>query len=68
MKMKKMLAALLAVCMLLTMLPVAAFAAGVDHDIVITEQGDLKVDGVLIKTKDDANKLGYGVAWVYEPG
>ena len=28
MKMKKMLAALLAVCMLLTMLPVAAFAAG----------------------------------------
>ena len=67
MKMKKMLAALLAVFMLLTMLPISVFAAGVDYDIVIDSVG-FAVNGEYIDSEEEAVELGFGTAWVYEPG
>ena len=67
MKMKKLLAALLAVCMLLTMLPISVFAAGVDYDIVIDSVG-FAVNGEYIDSEEEAVELGFGTAWEFDAG
>lgn len=68
MKMKKLLAAALAVLMLLTMLPVGVFAADVDYKIEFSEDGYPIVNGTVLTEEPDEGEYGYKAAWCFDRG